>query len=334
MRSAMGRIRVLEYVRSSEAVWTLPRTHTEALSRAFPEVEFVSPATREEVDAQLPDADVVLGWAVRRENFSRASRLRWIQVTAAGVGPLLFPELVESPVVVTNGRGLHAQSMAEHALGVILMFARKLHLARDAQREGRWIQKELWHAPTPFAQLDGSTLGLVGLGNIGRALAQRARSLGMRVLAVRPHPAAHPAPADEQWGLERFDELIERADWLVLAAPLTHDTRRMMGAEQLARMKPSAVLINLGRGGLVDESALIRALREQRVAGAALDVFEEEPLPADSPLWGMPQVIVTPHISGLDPHLWERGMDLFERNLRAFLDGRPLENVVDKRAGY
>ena len=330
----MARIRVLEYIRSSEAVWTLPRAHTEALSRAFPEVEFDSPATREEADARLPDADIVLGWAVRRENFARASRLRWIQLTAAGVGSLLFPELVESPVIVTNGRGLHAESMAEHAIGVILMFARQLHLARDAQREARWIQAELWHGPTPFTRVEGSTLGVVGFGSVGRATARRARALGMRVLAVRRRPAADAAPADEQWGVEKLDDVIAVADWLVLCAPLTRDTRGLIGGERLARMKPGAVIVNLGRGGLVDEPALIAALKDHRIRGAALDVFDEEPLPATSPLWGMPQVIVTPHISGLDPRLWERGMQLFGRNLRAFLDGRPLENVVDKHAGY
>ena len=330
----MSRLRVLEFIRSPDAVWNLPRSHFDALAAGFPDVEFLSPATTDECDARLPEADVVLGWAVRRENFARAERLRWIQVTAAGVGGLLFPELVESPVIVTNGRGLHALSMAEHTLGVMLMFARKLHLARDAQRERRWTQRELWADPSPFRRLAGSTLGIVGFGGIGRAIAERARPLGLEVLVVRRHPAADPAPADAQWGTERLAELIARADWLVLAAPLTAETRRLIGAAELGRMKPGAVLINLGRGGLVDEPALIAALDAGGLAGAALDVFEEEPLPAQSPLWSMPQVIATPHISGLDPLLWERGIHLFARNLRAYLEGRPLENVVDKRAGY
>ena len=331
---AMSRLRVLEFIRSSDAVWTLPRAHLDALAREFPEVTIVSPATREECDARLPEAEVVLGWAVRRENFARAARLRWIQVTAAGLGGLLFPELVESPVTVTNGRGLHALSMAEHALGVMLMFARKLHLARDAQGERRWAQRELWADPSPFRRLAGATLGIVGFGAIGRAIAERARPLGLEVVVVRRHPDPDPAPAHAQWGTERLGELIARADWLVLAAPLTSATAQLIGAAELARMKPGAVLINLGRGGLIDEPALIAALESGRLAGAALDVFEDEPLPAESPLWKLQQVIVTPHISGLDPSLWERGMQLFARNLRAYLDGRPLENVVDKRAGY
>jgi phosphoglycerate dehydrogenase-like enzyme len=276
---------------------------------------------------------VVLGWAVKPENFARAERLRWIQVTAASVAGLLFPALVESEVVITNGRGLHAVSMAEHTIGVILAFARKLHLARDAQRDAHWAQDEL-AGGAPFRDLAGATLGLVGLGTIGRAVAERARALGMRVLAVRRHPAADPDPAHEQWGTDRLPELLERSDVVVLAPPLTAATRGMIGREELGRMRPDALLVNLGRGPLVDEAALIEALERSRIAGAALDVFDSEPLPSSSPLWRMPQVILTPHVSGLGPRLWERGMELFARNLAAYREGRPLENVVDKRAGY
>jgi phosphoglycerate dehydrogenase-like enzyme len=282
----------------------------------------------------MPEIDIVLGWAVRRENFARATRLRWIQLTAAGVGAQLFPELVESPVILTNARGLHAVSMAEHALGVMLMLARKLHLARDAQAGSHWAQERLWVESPGFAQLSGSTLGVVGFGAVGRALAERARSLGMRVLAVRRRPDPDPAPADAPWGPQRLHELIEQSDWLVLVAPLTPATRGLIGRAELARLRPHAVLINLGRGPLVDEPALAEALASGRLAGAALDVFAEEPLPAESPLWGMPQVIVTPHISGFGPRFWERTCGLFARNLHRWLAGEPLENVVDKRAGY
>jgi phosphoglycerate dehydrogenase-like enzyme len=236
--------------------------------------------------------------------------------------------------VLTNGRGLHAVSMAEHALGLMLAFARKLHLSRDLQHARRWGQVGLWTEPPPFGQLAGGTLGLVGLGAVGSALAARAAALGMRVLAVRPHPQADPAPAHEQWGLERLPALLERADWVVLAAPHTGATRGLVGAAELARMKPGAVLVNLGRGALVDEPALVAALRAGRIAGAALDVVHEEPLAADSPLWELPNVILTPHVSGLGPGYWERAVAQFEGNLERYVAGRPLENVVDQRAGY
>ena len=325
---------MLEYVRDADAVWNLPPGTLERLKASFPDVEFLSPPDRAAADRELARADAVFGWAVTPKNFASARRLRWIHVSAAGVTPLLFPALVESDVVLTNGRGLHSVAMAEHTLGVILAFARKLHLARDAQRERRWTQKDLWSQSPPFSFLAGGTLGLVGFGTVGRALAERARPLGLEVIAVRRHPAADPAPADAQWGPERLGELLARADWLVLAPALTAETRGLIGAAELSRMKPSAVLVNLGRGGLVDEQALIEALRERRLAGAALDVFAEEPLPESSPLWEMPQVILTPHISGLGPRYWDRAVDQFASNLRALLAGDPLENVVDKRAGY
>jgi phosphoglycerate dehydrogenase-like enzyme len=329
----MDRLRVLEFIRHSDPIWNLPRHLVRDLERGFPDVTFLIPADQAEAERMLPEAEVVLGWAVKADNFARAERLRWIQVTAASVAGLLFPELIESPVLVTNGRGLHAAAMAEHALGVLLMFARKLHLARDAQHQRRWAQTALAESG-PFLGLAGSTLGLVGFGHIGRAIAEKARALGARVLAVRLHPARDPAPADEQWGSERLHELIERSDWLVLAPPLTAATRGLIGRAELARFKPGALLVNLGRGALVDEPALIEALERGQLAAAALDVFDHEPLAPESRLWAMPQVILTPHISGLGPRLWERSMELFARNLDAFRSGRPLENLVDKRAGY
>ena len=331
---------MLVFIRDPEGIWTLPDSALAALEREFPTVRFIAPKDRAEADARLPEADVVLGWAVTPRNFASAKRLRWIHVTAAGVTAQLFPELAASDVALTNGRGLHSASMAEHTLGVMLAFARKLHLARDAQGERRWTQRELWTGQHPYAALAGATLGLVGLGHVGEAVAASARALGMRVLAVRRHPAGANTPAaavssaHEQWGLEHLADLLAASDWVVLAAPLTADTRHLIGAAQLAQMKREAVLINLGRGALVDEPALIAALTEGRIAGAGLDVFEKEPLPADSPLWSMPQVIVTPHISGVGPRYWERAMEQFAAHLRAYLEKRALENLVDKRAGY
>src|SRR5262249_22404822 len=194
-----------------------------------------SPSTREEADDLLPDADVVLGFAVRRENFSRAGRLRWIQnCTAASVTGVLFPELVESPVVVTNSRGLHADSMAEHTLGVRLARARKLHHARDARARREGLREPSWGGPPPIDQLQGATLGLVGLGAVGSAIAARARALGMTVIAVRRRPAADPAPADQQWPVARLHELLPIVDWLAIAAPRTRATQGLVGRGELS----------------------------------------------------------------------------------------------------
>jgi phosphoglycerate dehydrogenase-like enzyme len=332
--SSGRRVRVVEWVRHPSPLWNLPREQVEAVERAVPQAEILSPASREEADTALADADAVLGFLVRPSNLARAARLRWIHSTAASVTGVLFPELVASDVVVTNARGLHADAMAEHTLGVMLAFARRLHVARDAQARATWAQERIGSETPPIASLAGSTLGLVGLGAIGSAIASRARALGMRVLAVRRRPARDPSPAHEQWPVARLHDMLPLVDWLVIAAPHTPETQRMIGQAELMRMRPTARLVNLGRGAIVDEAALTDALREGRLAGAALDVFEEEPLPAESPLWSMPEVIVTPHISGLGPRYWERAMEQFTANLRRFVAGEPLANVVDKRAGY
>ena len=330
----MEGLRVLEWIRHRDGIWNMPPEEIARLNAEFPSVTILSPPTREASDALLPEADIVLGFAVREDNFARAKRLRWIHSTAAGVEWILFPELVRSDIALTCSRGLHAVSIAEHTLGVMLAFARQLHLSRDAQRERRWSQSAQWEAGPGFAQLQGGTVGIVGFGHIGRAIGERCRALGMHVLAVRRHPAADPAPAHEQWGSDRLAELLERSDWVVLAAPHTGETRGMIGAAELARMQPSARLLNIGRGALVDERALIAALESGRLAGAGLDVFEQEPLPDASPLWALPQVIASPHVSGLGPDYWARASEVFARNLRLWLAGRPLENVVDKQAGY
>jgi len=330
----MARVRVLEFVREVDGAWKLPEPARLDLVRRFPEVDFVSAADQAEADRLLPGADVVLGWAVRPHNLASAARLRWIHVTAAGVGPALFPALAESDVVLTNARGLHAVSIAEHTLGVLLSFARRLHLARDAQNSATWAHRSMSTGAAQMLQLEGGSLGLLGFGRIGSAIAVRARALGMTVRAVARRPRTDPAPAHEVGPPERLAELAAASDWLVAAAPLTTATRGIVSRAVLAAMPRHAVFVNVGRGALVDEAALVEALERGAIAGAALDVFEEEPLPAASPLWRMPQVILTPHVSGLGPDYWERAMAQFAGNLRAFLDGRPLENVVDQREGY
>jgi phosphoglycerate dehydrogenase-like enzyme len=330
----MASLRVLEYVRDKLAVWNLPAERLADLERGFPEVEFVSPRDQAAADRELAAADVVYGWAVRPHNFGAAKRLRWIHLSAAGVRPQLFPEMVESDVILTNGRGLHSVSMAEHVIAVLLTLARKLNLARDAQRERRWTQNEMWGGDPPFLELTGGSLGLVGLGAVGGAIAERARALGMTVRAAVRRPRGDPAPAHETWPVSRLAELAEISDALVLAAPHTRATDGILSRDVIARMRPHAIVVNVGRGALVDEPALIEAVENARIGGVALDVFAEEPLPESSPLWKLPQVIVTPHVSGLGPRYWERAVGMFADNLRAFLDGRPLKNVVDKREGY
>lgn len=293
-----------------------------------PDIEVILAGTEEEAEEKAGDAEIIFAGRFNQAIFQRAYRLKWVQAGSAGVeGYLSIPGLVESPVILTNASGVFDQPIAEHVLAMILSFTRGLHLLRDQQLQG------VWKYVRPL-DLAGSTLGIVGLGSIGRELARKAQALGMRVLAIRRHPQKTEVPVDALWGREGLPELLRQSDHIVLSLPLTPETRHIIGRDQLALMKPTAYLYNIGRGALIDEEALIEALQESRIAGAGLDVFEQEPLPPENPLWKMPHVILTPHEAGASPSNHHRLMALFLDNLRRFLRGEPLRNVVNKQWGY
>jgi phosphoglycerate dehydrogenase-like enzyme len=284
----------------------------------------------DEVARLLPESEVIFHWVSRtpqlRRHWSTANRLRWIHVSGVGVDWALFPELVESDVVVTNCRGVFDVSIPEYVLLLMLALTRDLLGTLQAQRAREWR-----HRPTQ--QLAGQHLVVIGAGSIGRAVGRLAHAAGMSVEAV-----ARRARPDRDLGAvhaaDALEEAIARADFVVVIAPLTSETRGLVGASALAAMRPSARLINVGRGAVVDETALIEALAAGRIAGAALDALWEEPLPADHPLWSMPNVIISPHMAG-DVHGWLGWfVESFLANLDRWLAGDPLENVVDKRLGY
>ncbi|MCS7234599.1 MAG: D-2-hydroxyacid dehydrogenase [Armatimonadota bacterium] len=281
---------------------------------------------REEVEPHLPEADILVTWAVPDAWVARAARLRWVHVTSAGVDHLLGGALWRSEVLITNSRGVHATPMAEHVLGWLLMFARNLHVHLEHQRHRRWQREE-------GGQLSASTVGVVGLGAVGKEVARLCKACGARVLGLRRRP--EPVPfVDRVVGPEGLRELLESSDYVVLALPLVPSTRGLVGREQLRWMKPDAVLVNVGRGALVDEAALVEALREGRLRGAALDTFTCEPLPPESPLWELPNVLLSPHVAGSFRGYMDRVVELFCDNLRRYLAGEPLRNVVDREAGY
>ncbi len=315
-------------------LWNAPPWVGTRLHQAFPSVEVIQRASYEGIEAELAQAEAAVTWSLRPEQFRLAAQLRWIHSTAAAVHQLMFPELIASDVVVTNARGVHGPVVAEHAMALLLALAKKLPQAVRFQALRQWAQDQLWEqAPRP-RELRDSTLVLVGMGSIGREIAKCAAALGMRVLGVREHPERGPGEAHEVYGPEQFEEALARADYLVLAAPVTASTRALMNRERLRRMKREACLVNVGRGPLVDEAALIEALSEKRIAGAALDVFEREPLPSDSPLWKMENVLITPHTAAVTEKLWERHYELIAENLRRYLAGEPLLGLVDKSRGY
>ena len=302
----------------------------------------------------MPDADVAFTPFIDRDVFPSAKRLRWIQSPAAGIGSLMFPELHASHVVITSARGIRALAIAEHVIGVTIALARRLPLAIRAQSAHRWAQEELdpggrgaGRGPgdrSPRGErvegaavwtLRGARMGIVGLGSIGREIAKLAAPFGLKVSGIRRRPEApSDLPGVDIYGPDRLLDVLSSSDIIVLSMPHTPDTRQIIGPRELDRMKPGALLINIARGKLVDDDAVVAALRDGRLGGAALDVFTREPLEASSPYWDLPNVIITPHTSGAMEDYWTPLVTLFSDNLRRFEKGEPLLNVVDKEAGY
>ncbi|HKW26286.1 MAG TPA: D-2-hydroxyacid dehydrogenase [Terriglobales bacterium] len=316
-------------------LWTAPAWVRERLQKQFPQIEIVQLPDYSGVTEQIRDADAALAWSLRPEQFLAARKLRWIHSTAAAVHQLMFPELVASDVVVTNSRKVHGPVVAEQALALMFAVARKIPAAVRFQQKHVWGQERMWLEGRMPGELQDATLGLVGLGSIGREIAKRAAALGMRVLAVREHPERGGAEGVAAvYGPSQLNELLAASDYVVLAAPVTASTQRLMNAARLAQMRPTACLANVGRGVLVDEAALADALRQKKIAAAALDVLEKEPLPPDSPLWDMDNVLITPHTGSVTPRIWERQYTLISENVRRFLAGEPLLGIVDKNKGY
>lgn len=284
-----------------------------------------------ELEGVLEGADALFVWDFRatelRDAWHRADRLRWVHVAGAGVDAVLFPDLVESAVTVTNSRGIFDRSIAEYVLGLMLIFAKDFRQSIELQQSKKWVHRE-------SEMLAGKKALVVGAGSIGRTIAGLARCAGMEVEAV----ARTARSSDEDFGRvyasEDLGEALSGADYVVIAAPLTPQTEGMFGAAQFELMDSSSRLINVGRGPIVEEPALVEALRNGQISGAALDVFLEEPLTEDSPLWEMPQVVVSPHMSG-DFRGWLEALgELFVENFERWQRDEELLNVVDKERGY
>jgi phosphoglycerate dehydrogenase-like enzyme len=280
-----------------------------------------------------PEADVILNWSgsgdLLRRVFSMCPHVRWVHARSAGLDNVLFPELVESPVPLTNGSGVFSPPLGEFALGAMLFFAKDFRRMIRSQEAGVWDQFDM-------PEISGQTVGIIGYGDIGRAVACRVRPLGMHVLAVKRHvPVYSMDPlVDKLYAPDDRLEMIRRSDYIVASAPLTPETRGMIGEAEFAAMKNDAVVINIGRGPVIDETAMVRALQEHRIKGAALDVFDTEPLPQGHPLYKLDNVLLSPHCADHTPDWLERGMRFFLEQFERFRKGEPLMNVVDKKLGY
>ena len=286
----------------------------------------------EAVKSATPNATVILNWSgsrdLLRDVFLLSPNLRWVHSRSAGLERSLFQEIVESAVLLTNGRGVFGPSLAEFAVAAIF------HFAKDLRRMIRSQTNRVWD-PFDVQLVLGQTVGIVGYGDIGRQVATRARALGMKVLALKRHVLSHTDPlADQIYGSDSLSEMLSLCDHVVVATPLTQDTRGMIGEREFDVMRSNAVVINLGRGPVIHEEALLNALTTRRIKGAALDVFDQEPLPADHPLYKLDNVLLSPHCADHIPGWLDSAMFLFLEQLQRYLRGLPLVNVVDKTLGY
>lgn len=315
-------------------LWIAPPWFAERLREEFPQLTVVQLTDYDRIAEEITDADIVIGWSIRGEQIVAAKKLRWIHSTAAAVHALMSPELRACDIIVTSARIVHGPVVAEHAMALVFALAKRLPTAAKFQAQRHWAQQEMWDTGPRPRELRDATLLIVGFGAIGTALAQLGKAIGMRVIVVREHPEKGSALVDKAVGFESLNQVLPEADFIVLAAPVTPKTAKLMSADRFALLKRSAYLINVSRGALVDEEALVHALHNHQFAGAALDVVAQEPLPPHSPLWAMDNVFITPHIAGFAEKLWERQYELFTENLRRHLAGEPLLWTVDKQAGY
>ena len=329
-------------------IWALPDRSREAILAAVPadwSVRFMETPADGSGDGvrrappgllkAVADARVYMGYGIPAEVLEAGQGLEWVHSGAAGVGNSLGPAMLDRDVLFTNSAGIHAAPVAETVLGMLLHFARGLDIAVRAQREREWSAPSYWAADAPVGELAGATVGIVGYGGIGREVARRVAALGSRVVAARRRGGARAGEAHEVYvGARGVDRVVVEADHLVLAVPETALTRDMMNRRRLASMKPGSVLVNVARGRLVDEEALLEALDSGHLRGAGLDVFNREPLPAGHPFYAHPKVLVMPHVSATTRRFWERETELIADNIGRFVRGEPLRNLVDKVAGY
>jgi phosphoglycerate dehydrogenase-like enzyme len=302
------------------------------LKARHPNLTFTVAKDRAHLVEQLADAEAYIGW-LSRDEFLAARKLRWIQSPSTGVDSFLrIPELRDSGVILTNARGVHAAPLAEQTFAMIFGFTRGMKVFLEHQQRHEWAGRD---ARDGLVELTGSTMGIVGYGTVGQAIAERALAFGMQVLAVDVLPGEKADRGVQVGGLGELDELLERSDYVVITVPLTEQTRGMIGAEQVALMKPSTMLIGISRGGIIQEDALAEALTSGKLACAALDVFETEPLPADSPLWDMENLIVLPHAAGGTQYEAASLRAIFAENVDRFVRGDfPLRNEVGKLRGF
>ena len=314
--------------------WRPKPAMADAIRKRWPEMRVVHLPDYSRLAEELPDTDIFVGYSLRPEQLKVARKLKWIHSTAAGVSQLTYPELRESRILVTNPSGVFSVPMAEHIMGMMLALARNFPDSMRFQDRAQWAQQQITDQPQRLAELNGNVLLIVGFGSIGHELARRAKAFDMRVWGVSRGGNGDAALAERIVPVSDLQQVLPQADYVVIAAPETQETKKLIGAKEIALMKRGARIVNVSRGTLLEEVALLRALEDGHLAGAALDVTETEPLPAESPLWKAPRTFITPHTSAMSDRLWTRQTEMLMDLLGRWFDGRELFNVVDLNAGY
>ena len=302
--------------------------HLSKIQAVSEDFDIVVPQTAEETQAEIRGTDIVFG-DFSRAMFAEACNLRWVQSIGSGIDGVLFDDFVESDIILTSAKGTVGTHLADHAWALILALTRGIHTA---------LREKTWSVRMPIRarswELAGMTLGVFGLGGTGVEVARRAQGFGMRTIALDSENVNKPSFVEEVWPLDRFYDLLEESDIVVICLPLTHETRGVFEAKAFSHMRNHALLINVTRGDIVDGPSLLEALEKGAIGGAGLDTSPGEPLPDDHPLWNMENVVVTPHTAGGSPVRVARIVDVFCDNLKRYLEGRPLTGVIDKHKGY
>ncbi len=320
----------------TDGLFSFGEEHVKHIVESCPSASVSVAKTEDELLYLLPESEILIcgNYNFRESWLGSAPKLRWIQSIAAGNEKIL-PSIASRPVLLTDASGVHSIPIAEQILGYMLMFERKLAEGVKAQQRKEWLRFK----PSEYGELCAKTVLVVGLGAVGSGIAKLCTAVGMHVMATKKTissaaVAEFKGVVAELHAATDLTKLLGKADYVVLSLPYTKETRRIFGSREFAAMKPAAYFINIARGGVVDEAALVSALQQRKIAGAALDVFETEPLPGNSPLWSLDNVIITPHTAGFTPHYMDRVVDIFCSNLKAYVEKKPMPNLVDKEKGY
>jgi phosphoglycerate dehydrogenase-like enzyme len=323
---------------SSAVPYKTDKDFIEQLTKAYPDIEFYLSLDENHEEREIVTSDVYYGFPSEKVLLAVSEKLKWIHVPGTGIDGITNQEFIDSDVILTNCPQAHTKPMADHVMGMIISLAHKLWEQRDFQKQHVWAREKYQRAgklnDDPFVDLSETTLGIVSMGGIGRQIAQRAKGFEMEIYGVDKYPSDPPEGVSQIWGLDRLDDLIQISDWLVITSPYTPETKGLINEKHLHLFKPSSHVIVISRGGIFDEKALLKGLQTKKIKGAGIDAFETEPLDPKSPLWDMPNVIISPHTSSNTYTMESQRKQIFVDNLDKFIKGEKLHHICNKKEGF